>query len=185
MRRIIVAPFSNSDIRDWPAEHYAGLIEELVLRRKVDEQVWVVGTANQKMRGADIVRRFDAGRVVNACGHLSWPDLLAELRRAACVVGNNSGVAHLAGHYGVPTVCVFGGSHQRLEWGPRGSRLVLVSRAIGCSPCGLDHGASCPFDKACLTQIDAAEVADIVVSLIGAGRESAALTDPVPEAAIS
>ena len=185
MRRIILAPFSNSDIRDWPAEHYAGLIEELVLRRKVSEQIWVVGTPNQKMRGSDIVRRFDAERVVNACGRLSWPDLLSELRRASCVVGNNSGVAHLAGHYGVPTVCVFGGSHQRLEWGPRGPRLVLVSRSIACSPCGLDHGASCPFDKACLTQIEPTEVADIVVSLIGLGRERSEMTDSVPEAAIS
>ena len=176
MSSVILAPFSNSDIRDWPAEHYAGLIEALVRQGRGDERIRVVGTANQKLRANDIVRRFDPGRVENACGRLSWPALLVELRHAACVVGNNSGVAHLAGYYGVPTVCVFGGSHQRVEWSPRGAKMVLVSRAIACSPCQLDHGASCPFDKACLTQIAPAEVADVVLRLL---RPHGPATSPV------
>ena len=183
MSRIILAPFSNSDIRDWPAAHYAGLIEELVVRHRVEAPIWVVGTVNQKGRANDIVRRFDATRVVNACGWLSWPELLSELRQAACVVGNNSGVAHLAGYYGAPTVCVFGGSHQRLEWGPRGDRLILMSRAIACSPCGLDHGASCPYDKACLTQIGPREVAEVVADLLRRGQDGQAAST-APEGAI-
>ena len=170
MSRVILAPFSNSDIRDWPAGHYAGLIAELVRRGGADWPIWVVGTANQKARANDIVRAFDPERVTNTCGRLSWPALMDELRRAACVVGNNSGVAHLAGYYGAPTVCVFGGSHQRVEWSPRGPRMVVMSRAIACSPCQLDHGASCPFDKACLRQIDPVEVADVVLKLMAQDR---------------
>ena len=177
MSSVILAPFSNSDIRDWPAEHYAGLIEDLVRRGDGERSIRVVGTANQKLRANDIVRRFDPARVENACGRLSWPALLVELRRAACVVGNNSGVAHLAGYYGVPTVCVFGGSHQRVEWSPRGSKMVLVSRSIACSPCQLDHGASCPFDKACLAQIAPAEVADVVLRLLLADGPAAQMAD--------
>ncbi len=164
MSSVIVSPFSNSDIRDWPAEHYAILIRELVLRTEPDLPVRVVGTRNQFTRACDIVRTFDPDRVVNACGRLSWDELVAELRVSACVIGNNSGLAHLAASFGVPTVCVFGGSHQRTEWRPLGRTTITLSRAIACSPCGLDHGDSCPFDKACLRQIEPATVADAVLS---------------------
>ena len=164
MSGIIVAPFSNSDIRDWPPEHYAALIGALVLRADPKLPVRVVGTRNQFTRACDIVRAFDPQRVANECGRLSWNELVVELRDADCVIGNNSGVAHLAGSFGVPTICVFGGSHQRTEWRPLGRTIITLSRVIACSPCGLDHGESCPFDKACLRQIEPAIVADAVLS---------------------
>ena len=166
MSSVILAPFSNSDIRDWPLEHYAELAARLLPALPAQVVIRVTGTRNQRLRGHDVVRRLDPARVVNDCGRLSWAQLMDELRGAACVIGNNSGIAHLSGRFGAPTVCVFGGSHQRLEWRPRGGRVVVLSRVIACSPCGLDHGVSCTYEKACLRQIEPAEVADAVLALI-------------------
>jgi len=160
---IIVSPFSNSDIRDWPPEYYTNLIHELLLRTDPELPIRIVGTRNQFTRACDIVRAFDPERVVNKCGRLSWDELVVELQLAMCVIGNNSGLAHLAASFGVPTVCVFGGSHPRTEWRPLGRATITISRVIACSPCGLDHGESCPFDKACLRQIEPATVADAVL----------------------
>jgi ADP-heptose:LPS heptosyltransferase len=157
---IVVAPFSNSDIRDWPTGHWAALIGLLLERWTEGGTIRVIGTRNQMLRAAEVVRAFDATRVVNMCGHMAWDAVLAQLRAAACVIGNNSGVAHLAGFYGVPTVCVFGGSHQRMEWRPLGFNVVTVSRVIGCSPCQLDHGQVSPYAKACLREIAPETVAD-------------------------
>lgn len=175
MNNIVVAPFSNSDIRDWPGEHYARMIALVLDRWEGTGMVRVVGTKTQAMRACDIVRHLDPMRVSQDCGRLPWPDVVAEIRAAACVIGNNSGIAHLAGMYGVPTVCVFGGSHQRLEWRPIGRRVVTLTRAIGCSPCHLDHGMSCPYDKACLRQITPESVADAVFLAMepGAAGEAA------------
>ena len=163
MSQIVLAPFSNSDIRDWPAEHYATLVGELC--RRQPDKVLIIGTSNQRHRANDIVRNFDPKRVYNECGRLTWAALLRELRSAACVVGNNSGIAHLASRYSVPTICIFGGSHQRLEWRPMGSNVVLLTRTIACSPCHLDHGSSCRYDKACLQQIEPADVAKAVLGI--------------------
>ena len=85
---------------------------------------------------------------------------------ARCVIGNNSGITHVSGFRGTPTVCVFGGSHERQEWRPRGSNIVLVSRAIGCSPCQLDHGDVSLYDKACLRQIEPASVLAAALTVI-------------------
>ena len=106
--------------------------------------------------------------MTNECGRLPWSDVVETLKGAACVVSNNSGVGHLGGFFGVPTVCVFGGSHPRTEWRPLGRSVVLVSRVIGCSPCQLDHSSGSPYAKACLREITPEVVAGTVRFAMGA-----------------
>lgn len=162
---IIVAPFSNSAIRDWPQEHYTELVGLLLAEPAFTGTIQVIGTRNQWLGACEIVRPHPVDRVVNACGRLSWPDVQTALQTAGCVIGNNSGIAHLAGYYAVPTVCIFGGSHQPLEWRPRGATVVVLSRAIGCSPCHLDHGSLSPYNKACLREISPQEVRDAALAI--------------------
>jgi len=161
---IVIAPFSNSDIRDWPASHYGALVARLISERR--ETIRVVGAPGQAIRAREIVRPFDARRVINDCGRLSWNATVELIRSAACVIGNNSGIAHLAAFESVPTLCVFGGAHQRLEWRPIGRRVVTLSRAIACSPCHLHHAAHCPYGLACLDQITPETVFEAVSRLI-------------------
>ncbi|PZU10318.1 glycosyltransferase family 9 protein [Sphingomonas sp.] len=174
MSDIVISPFSNSDIRDWPAERFAELIGELSDRWMGGGRIRVIGTPSQAIRARDIVRYADPERVVNECGRLAWDEVVREIGRAGCVVGNNSGIAHLSASMGVPTVCVFGGSHQRLEWRPTGANVTLISRAIGCSPCHLDHRMICPYDKACLRDINATNVADAVIAALDCGNHAGA-----------
>jgi ADP-heptose:LPS heptosyltransferase len=173
MSNIIIAPFSNSDIRDWPVPSFIELTRLLLARWPGPGVIRVIGTTAQSIRACDIVREFDAVRVWNDCGRLTWSEVLREIRRAICVVGNNSGIAHLSGYFGTPTVCIFSASHQRLEWRPRGFGIITVSEAIGCSPCHLDHGDTCPYNKVCLRKIEPSTVADLVLRLI-ADREASA-----------
>lgn len=164
MNDIVIAPYSNSSIRDWPAEHYDELIKLLLLEANVAGNIRVIGTASQRLGVCEIVRRHPVDRVINECGRLAWGDVLDVVRTAACVIGNNSGIAHVAGELGVPTVCIFGGSHHRFEWRPRGRTVVVLSRVVGCSPCHLDHRRNSPYGKACLTEISPVEVRDAVLA---------------------
>jgi ADP-heptose:LPS heptosyltransferase len=164
MSHIVIAPFANSDIRDWPPAHYRSLITRLVA--DWDGMVRVVGAPGQAIRAREIVRQFDPARVVNDCGRGRWEDAADLIRSAACVIGNNSGIAHLAAFEGVPTVCVFDGAHQRLEWRPIGSHVVTLSRAIACSPCHLHHAAHCPYGLACLEQVTPDAVLETVLRLV-------------------
>ncbi|WP_242098001.1 glycosyltransferase family 9 protein [Sphingomonas sp. CROZ-RG-20F-R02-07] len=170
MSDIIIAPFSNSAIRDWPASHVSELIGMLLEESAVTGRIRVVGAPGQRLGACEIVRFHPADRVINECGRLAWPEVLDALRVAACVVGNNSGIAHVAGALGTPTVCVFGGSHQRMEWRPRGAHVIILSRAIGCSPCHLDHGHLSPYGKACLRDITPDSVRDAVLKIMVQAR---------------
>jgi ADP-heptose:LPS heptosyltransferase len=173
MNEVIVAPFSNSDIRDWPLDRYAEAIGLLLPRLPGETTVLVTGTASQRLRVNEVVRGHPADRVINSCGRLSWNEVVGRLRTAACIISNNSGVCHLGGYFDVPTVCVFGASHPRAEWRPLGRRIVLVSRAIGCSPCQLDHSTGSPYAKACLRDITPEVVVDAVVLAMGLRRPPA------------
>ena len=168
MSEIIIAPFSNGDIRDWQPEHFSALIGILVDRW--DGMVRVVGTRSQATRAAAIVRPHDATRVISECGRLAWEDVVAAIRGAACVIGNNSGLTHLSAWFGVPTICVFGGSHRPAEWRPMGFSARTISSAIGCAPRPRHRARDCPDGKACLDRIEPHLVADAALAAMASAE---------------
>jgi ADP-heptose:LPS heptosyltransferase len=171
MRTIVVVPFSNNLIRDWPVGHFARLVDLLLTQLPEDIRIDVVGTRGQRSAANAIVREHAPARVRNLCGHLAWEEVVAQVRAAACLIGNNSGLAHLAALARVPTVCVFGGSHQRTEWGPLGPTSIILSRQIGCSPCQFNHIWECGYGVACLRDIAPEEVADAVLAALASTHD--------------
>jgi len=148
---IVIAPLSNDTLRDWPLTHFerlAGLCVD-----HLDARIDCVGIRAQRVAVNQIVRNFPPDRVRNLCGTMAWADTAGLLRSASCVVANNSGIAHLAAELGVPTVCVFGASHNPYEWMARGPRVTTVHRRTGCAPCAFGSLGECPFDKRCLREI--------------------------------
>jgi ADP-heptose:LPS heptosyltransferase len=170
MSGIVVAPFSNGDIRDWQPHRFSELIG--LLLRRWPGIIHVIGARSQATRAAGIVRAHDAIRVRSQCGR-PWEDVVKLVRGADCVIGNNSGITHLSAWFGVPTVCVFAGSHRREEWYPMASDALTISRAIACAPCHLHRAAQCPYGKACLDQIEPSVVADAVLQAITERRDMA------------
>jgi len=162
---ILIAPLAHNPLRDWPAAHYASLIGLLLDRIQQDVRITVVGTANQRHILNEIVRSFPADRVFNAGGS-AWDEVVGRIRSAACVIGNNSGIAHLGGLFGVPTICIFGGSHQRTEWAPLRPNVTVLSREIGCSPCQFHDPRDCHYGIACLGEILPQSVADATLEAI-------------------
>jgi len=166
MSEILIAPLSHNPLRDWPAGHYADLIHLLLERLEGDVRISLAGSPNQRLILNEIVRPFAADRVFNLCG-LAWNEVVGRIRRSLCVIGNNSGIAHLAGYFGVPTVCIFGGSHQRTEWAPLHPNVVVLSREIGCSPCQFHRVEDCHYGAACLREIAPEAVFQAVIAAMG------------------
>lgn len=149
-RPVVMAPFANERLRQWPSRHYRELIE-LILREH-GLPIMVVGTRAQRAGANDIVRGLSSEQVTNRCGVVSWGDVVKAIDSAPYVVANNSGVAHLAATRGRWTLCVFAASHAFNEWMPRGPNVVTMVKAIPCSPCelGLDR---CPNGVACMVDL--------------------------------
>lgn len=151
---VVISPFANERLRQWPWRHYRSLIEMIVGEHGFP--VVVVGTRGQRTSANDLVRGLSSEKVVNACGTWSWSELVRAVDAAPYVVANNSGVAHLAAARGRWTLCLFAASHAWCEWMPRGPRVVTLVKALPCSPCEMGT-ERCPNGVACMTQLDPGE----------------------------
>jgi len=83
----------------------------------------------------------------------------AVLERAAAAVTNDSLALHLTQAVGTPVVALFGPTHPRLGFGPRGARDVALGLELPCRPCSTHGGPRCPLrHHRCLEGLDVATV---------------------------
>ncbi len=163
--------------RRWPAVRFAALADALI--GDGARIVLVGGAEESSLRETVLTAMRRPGAVVDLGGKTSLGELAAVLRRCDLFVGNDSGVAHLAGCVGTPVVGLFGPTDPR-AWGPYGGEEwrpesefgdgVAVLRSgphralkseIACSPCiyrahALGSPNGCP-DRTCLRRIDVAQ----------------------------
>jgi heptosyltransferase-2 len=86
------------------------------------------------------------------------------VRDAALLVCNDTGPRHYGNAFGVPTLTIFGPTHQ--EWTDTGyAGEVKLQVAVECGPCQLPR---CPLDHRCMTRVTSELVMQNVARLIGA-----------------
>jgi len=136
--------------REWPADRFAALARLLVRRGLA---VIVCGTAGERETCRQIVAGAGPG-VVSLAGETDLPTLAALVRRAAVAVCNDSGLAHLAGAVGAPTVTLYGSTSS--AWtAALGPRVRVIQHPPVCSPC---FRSTCRIGYPCLTGLSLDEV---------------------------
>ena len=108
--RTIVHPGAASGSRRWPPERYAAVA---MLLAAAGNDVVVTGGPGEEDLAESVAR---AARVPRLVG-LDLEELLALVGSARLVVSGDTGVAHVAAAYEVPTVTLFG-PVSPLRWGP-------------------------------------------------------------------
>lgn len=154
-----VASFAHAAKR-WELGRFAAVFDELAARRGLP--VVLLGSAGEKSVNGEAAGLAKKARVFDLSGATSLPEALGILADAALFLGNDSGLAHLAGAAGTPSVVVFGPTDPEATrpWdGPRGDgkrvRLALARRRTLCAPCRF---AVCPIDHACMDGVTPAGV---------------------------
>ena len=125
---VIMAPFANERVREWPVQHYRELIE--LIWRIHGFPTMIVGTRAQRAKANDLVRGLSSELAINSCGAIDWEQVLAAVYAAPYVVANNSGIAHFAAGLGRWTLCLFSASHSFMEWMPTGGEDSLWSAKL-------------------------------------------------------
>jgi ADP-heptose:LPS heptosyltransferase len=120
---VVVHPGAASPSRRWPAARFAA-----VARRLRDDgcTVVVTGTADERPLAEAVARRAGLGHEAVLAGSTDLLSLAAVVAEARLVVCGDTGIAHLASAYAVPSVVMFG-PVPPTEWGPpaRGPHTVL------------------------------------------------------------
>jgi ADP-heptose:LPS heptosyltransferase len=116
---VILHPGAGSPAKAWPG--FGRLASRLRARGR---PVVVVGGP---VDAAAVARTVTEGTVPESVvgQDLSLPCLAALFRSAGALVGNDSGLSHLAAAVGCPTVALFGPTDPRV-WAPIGERVVVL-----------------------------------------------------------
>jgi ADP-heptose:LPS heptosyltransferase len=146
-RLVCVHPTAGNDMKQWPIEYFAALIDRLVEADGV--QVALVGGPGDEATADRIVARLGHPEAVTSLvGKVPLSELPALLLGAALFVGNDSGPKHIAAGLGVPTVGIHSGTVDVREWGPIGPTPSLspaksCARPVICRSRRIAGAASC------------------------------------------
>jgi len=133
---LCLMPGSTWPSKAWPTEHFRAL---LLRARSEGFAVAVLGSPDE----AAICAAVAGGEGINLCGKTSLKEAAAWMRGSAGVLGNDSGLSHLAAACGVPALALYGATDPggSTPWGPRSRS--LRKEGIPCAPC---------FKRDCFTE---------------------------------
>jgi heptosyltransferase-2 len=153
-----IAPGSVWATKRWP--YYAELAAAL------DGAVVIVGGKEDAPLAQHIVAR-SGGKAVSAAGALSLRQSAAVIRRAGCLVTNDSAPLHLATAVGTPIVALFGPTVPEFGFGPRRSGdVVLGHPELPCRPCSRHGPQRCPLGHhRCMRELSVESVIRAITSV--------------------
>ncbi len=100
--------------RRWPAGRFASVAAKL---RADGHDVVFTGSLAERARAEEVAHRAGIGGAAVLAGELELDGFAALIREARVVVSADTGAAHLASAYAVPSVVLFGPAPVE-EWGP-------------------------------------------------------------------
>ena len=160
---IVVHPGASCPSKRWPVQRFAAVGDRLIERH--DARVVVIA-GPEDPTGEEMVRRM-ARRPSSACGIFGLGELACLMKRARCLLSNDSGPVHIACAVGTPVAAVFGrwgGGLSPTRWGPTGENSLVLHEDVGCRPC-LAH--NCTIGFACLQAVSLKRVQVAVEYLCG------------------
>ncbi len=158
--RIGLSVGASHATKRWPAAHFAELCTALHDAHPQARFVLIGGPCDQA--SLDAVRdalpeAWVDPQEVSALPVLGLAGLIAALD---LMISVDTGPAHLAAAFSVPTVVLFGPTAPA-RWGPVGPAHAAVSLNLSCAPCSNTGGAQCPDSTqshACMLKLGVQDV---------------------------
>jgi ADP-heptose:LPS heptosyltransferase len=153
---IIIHTGPSSKVRQWPREHWTGLIREL--SRQGFKNIIQLGARAGSYAGAAAVETQPLSGVFSLMEQLPLEDSIALIAEADLYVGIDSGLLHAAASVKTPAVGIWGPTspHFRLS---AEERILSVTSRVECQGCHhrmprLHWETGCPYAIRCMNEIE-------------------------------
>ena len=143
----------------WFPERFASVIDRLI--DDTGAQAILFGSGGDKESTAAVVRNA-RHCLIDIAGKTNLQEAIALISRCGLFLSNDSGLMHVAGSLGIPTVAIFGSTNP-VTTSPVGEKSIVIHRDVPCSPC---LKPACPTDFCCMNLIGAEEVYDAARMLL-------------------
>jgi ADP-heptose:LPS heptosyltransferase len=157
----------------WSPEGFAAIADRLV--DTYGARILLVGAASDA-EAAEAVRRAMRHEPLMLIGKANLGQLAALYEHCMLMIGNDSGVMHLAVAVGVPVVAVFGPSDARV-YGPYGRRGIAVRKDAQCAGRCFAPGRAIAThcDRRCIEGVTVDDVWAAVQELLSGPKQDAPL----------
>ena len=149
------------------------------LRQQHEATILVFGEAGDREVCADITTAI-GNSAVDLSGQTTLGEFVSFIARCDLVISNDGGPIHIAASQGVRTVSIFGPVDPQV-YGPypkTPNHRVVRKDNLPCRPCYHRFKLPpCPYERACLTQIEPAEVLEACEEVLASEHVAA----PSPE----
>jgi heptosyltransferase II len=135
----------------WFPERFAAVVDRLI--DDTGAQAILLGSVGDKECTAAVARNA-RHFLTDIAGKTNLKEAIALISRCALFLSNDSGLMHVAGALGIPTVAIFGSTNP-ITTSPVGEKSIVIHRDVPCSPC---LKPVCPTDFRCMDLIGAEEV---------------------------
>lgn len=153
---VLVAPIAARAYKQWPITNYGKVMCQIADRLRGDVFFILIGTRNDHLAANELLSHSPAG-TRNLCGMLSLSEIAALLMESSLFLGNDGGMAHLAGALSVRSVVVFNSVEEHGLTTPMSEKSVVVRVDVACSPCY--NEVECPLGhRACVVNIPVEKV---------------------------
>lgn len=165
-------------VRRWPTNRYAQLADQLV--QHYDAQIVLLGAAGEYELNEEVrTLAHSPQRLLNLAGRTNAKEAVTFLRHCQLFIGNDGGLAQLAGIAQIPSVVIFGPTNA-VAWSPFGTEpdenghqlthLVQAQMELPCRPClyrgkGLGSRLGCA-PRPCLTTITPEQLMHIIRTVV-------------------
>ena len=156
----------NASYKHWPAERFAQVADSIADKHQAE--ILLIGDSSETTLCQEVAKAMRR-QPKTALQAPSLILLAPLLERCRLVVGNDGGTLHLASVVGTPTVSIFGPVDGSV-YGPYpiGKNNRVVSKGLACRPCYQEFRfPPCPWNNACLKQLEVAPVLEAVHELLG------------------
>jgi heptosyltransferase-2 len=161
-RKIIIglAPGAAHFLKKWPLGKYKELI--YLLSEKLNCKFWIFGGPNDfECEHLDSLP-LD---VINLQGHLTLKETAALISQCAILIGNDSGLSHIAEAVNVDAMTFFGPTSRYFGYFPYRETSHVFEKELSCRPCSKNGKGKCKNRslKKCLEDISSNTVAKYIL----------------------
>jgi heptosyltransferase III len=116
-RRVIIHPLSTNEQKNWSAKQYLALAEKL--KQKGFEPVFITSPKERETWESLVNGKFELPLFP------SIAELAAFVYESGYMIGNDSGIGHLASNLGLPTISIYN-SRDHYRWRPGWSEGIVI-----------------------------------------------------------
>lgn len=137
--------------KKWFPERFAAVADRLI--DDTGAQGLLFGSGGDRT-STDAVAKNARHPLIDIAGKTDLKEAIALMARCDLFISNDSGLMHVAGALGIPTLAIFGSTNPAAT-SPVGDRSVVIHHPVACGPC---LKPVCPTDFRCMERIGVDEV---------------------------